>query len=65
MIIVSKKVAPLAVDRNRIKRLIREAVRNLALEDYQIKAVVKTNFADAKMSEVKTQIAKALFPSRE
>lgn len=57
---MSKKVAPLAVDRNRIKRLIREAVRQLALGDYQVKAIVKKNFADAKMTQVKDKIKELL-----
>lgn len=59
-IVVSKKVVPLAVDRNRIKRLIREAVRHLELENYQVKAIVKKNFADAKMTQVKDRIAALL-----
>ena len=59
-IVVSKKVAPLAVDRNRIKRLIREAVRHMELTNRQIKIVVKKNFADAKMTQVKDRIAALL-----
>lgn len=59
-IIVSKKVAPLAVSRNRIKRLIRESVAGLGVKDPALKVIVKNNFEDAKMPEVKKAIEAAV-----
>ena len=58
-IIVTKKVAPRAVDRNRIKRLIKEALRHLSFKD-GLKVIVKRNIAGAKEPEVQTKIAQLL-----
>lgn len=54
---VSKKVVPKAVDRNRIKRLVKEALRNLEIRSPHLKVLVKKNFADAKMTQVKDELA--------
>lgn len=62
VIVVSKKVAPRAVDRNRIKRLIKEAIRQIMTENYSLKIIVKKNVADAKMAEVANQLS-ALIPN--
>lgn len=50
-IVVSKKVAILAVDRNRIRRIIKEALRNLNLKQ-TLTIIVKRNIADKKTQEV-------------
>jgi len=59
-IVVSKKVAARAVDRNRIKRLIKEALRQIMTENYMLKIIVKNNVADAKMTQVKNQLSTLL-----
>lgn len=59
--VVSKKVALLATDRNRIKRLLRESVRHLPFPsgfDYMF--IAKTNLADRKEQEVESIVAKLL-----
>ena len=55
IVAVAKKVAPKAVDRNRIKRLIKEAMREVNLEG-TLKIIVKTNISDAKMAQVKVEL---------
>jgi ribonuclease P protein component len=60
VVVVSKKVAARAVDRNRIKRLIKEALRQIMVENYTLKIIVKKNFASAKMAEVKDELAALL-----
>jgi len=59
-IVVSKKVAPLAVDRNRVKRLIKEALRQMAMDSSSLKIIVKKNIADAKMAQVKDELTTML-----
>lgn len=59
--IVSKKVAPLAVARNRTKRLLREATRHLPVPggfDYTL--IVKTDFSKMKEQDVEKLVAKLL-----
>ena len=56
-IVITKKVAPRAVDRNRIKRLIRESVREVEDKlDGDIVVVVKKNFAGYKKEQVASKI---------
>ncbi len=59
VIVVSKKVAPKAVDRNRIKRLIKESLRSMDLGK-SLKIIVKKNVADAKMLQIKDELAALL-----
>lgn len=55
-IIISKKTARLAVDRNRIKRLISEALRNQQIFEGELVIKVKENLKGLKMPEVKQKI---------
>ena len=56
-IVITKKVAPRAVDRNRIKRLIRESAREVEGKlDGNIVMVVKKNFAGYKKEQVVSKI---------
>ena len=59
-IIISKKVAPKAVDRNRIKRIIKEALKTLhqKKEDFQI--IVRKNIAGQKSYDLKDKMQKLL-----
>jgi ribonuclease P protein component len=57
-IVISKKVAKLAVDRNRVKRLFREALKKFDFGQDQITVIVKNNIADYKMSQVKEELEK-------
>ena len=59
-VVVSKNVAKKAVDRNRIKRIIREAQRkvNLPVSNYTV--IVKKNIADLKTDQVKELLIKHL-----
>lgn len=59
-IVVSKKVAQKAVDRNRMKRLIKEALRSLDNTHPSLKVIVKKNFANAKMGQVRDYLATLL-----
>lgn len=51
MVVISKKVAPKAVDRNRIKRLFMEAARKIQLKG-ELVIIVKENIKDFKMHQV-------------
>lgn len=55
-IIVTKKIAPRAVDRNRIKRLLKEAFKKLASPEGQIKLIVKSNMSGLKLEDVYKKI---------
>ncbi len=57
-VVVSKKVAPKAVDRNRIKRLISEALRGQAIFKGELLVIVKKNIAPLKKDEVKDRLFK-------
>ena len=59
-IIVSKNVAKKAVDRNRIKRIIREAQRKINLPASNHTVIVKKNIADLKTDQVKELLIKHL-----
>ncbi len=61
-IIVSKKVAPKAVDRNRIKRLFKEALNNLGFSGY-VKIMVNNNIASLKEQQIRQKLEK-LFKSK-
>ncbi len=54
-IVVSKQTAKRAVDRNRIKRLIREAQRELKLPQNLV-IIVKKNIADLKKDQIKKEL---------
>lgn len=59
-IVVSKKVAKLAVDRNRIKRLFKEALRSLNYQDQDLAIIVRKNIAGHKMDQVKGALKKLI-----
>lgn len=59
-IVVSKKVAKLAVDRNRIKRLFKEALRSLNYQDQDLTIIVQKNIAGQKMDQVKGALKKLI-----
>jgi len=58
-VVVSKKVAPRAVDRNRIKRLFREAARKIQLTGEAV-IIVKKNLKDLKMHKVEKLLIEKL-----
>lgn len=58
-IVVSKKVAPRAVDRNRIRRLFQEALRGKTLEGEFI-FFVKRNLKDLKEQEINEKIQRVI-----
>jgi ribonuclease P protein component len=51
-IVVTKKIAPRAVDRNRIKRLLKEAFRRFTQLDGGVKIIVKSNLSGLKLDDV-------------
>lgn len=55
-ITVSKKVAPRAVDRNRIKRLVSEALHSQAVFGGELLVIVNKNIADLKKNEVQKRL---------
>lgn len=57
-IVVSKKVAKRAVDRNRIKRITKEALRGKTQEG--LKIIVRNNIANLKTQEVEQRLKKIL-----
>ncbi len=59
-IIVSKKVAPLAVDRNRIKRLLSEAIQKQNIVSGDLLVVVKKNISKHRQQEVKEKLERLL-----
>ena len=59
-VVISKKVAKRAVDRNRIKRIVKEALRGYHIGKEKLTIVVKKNIADLKMPEVKVKLKKLL-----
>ncbi len=50
--VISKKVAKKAVDRNRMRRLIKESLKEQIINS-KIVVVVKKNFADEKMESIR------------
>ncbi|MDO8487155.1 MAG: ribonuclease P protein component [Candidatus Curtissbacteria bacterium] len=59
VIVISKKVAKLAVDRNRIRRLFKEALRSLNFKG-QTTVIVKKNIAQYKKEQVQKALEKLL-----
>ncbi len=57
---VSKKVAMLAVDRNRIKRILFEVIKNQLIFKGDIIITVRKNLAVLKSSEIQTILEKQL-----
>lgn len=58
--IVSKKVAPKAVDRNRIRRLVAHAAKEIPKLEAHIIVIVKKNIADLNKNEVKAKLTRLL-----
>jgi len=58
-IVVTKKVAKRAVDRNRIKRILKEAVRSINLTG-EVKIIVKNNIAAYKENQAEEALARLL-----
>lgn len=54
--IVSKKVAPKAVDRNRIKRLVSQAMGEDQSFQAEVIVIVKKNIASLKKNQVKAKL---------
>lgn len=54
--IVSKKVAKLAVDRNRIKRIIIEAIGEISMLEGEYIVIAKNNIKEEKSTNIKTQL---------
>ena len=54
--VITKKIAPKAVDRNRIKRLVRQALANQTKIKVKAKVVVKKNVAPLKAAVVEKEI---------
>jgi ribonuclease P protein component len=55
-IVVSKKTAPKAVDRNRIKRLVATALKELKIDNLEMVITVRENIAGQKMNDVKKSL---------
>ena len=62
-IAVSKKVAGRAVDRNRIKRIIKEALRAIGRFDNPLTVIVKKNIAGLKSYQVTEKLKRTLLKS--
>ena len=60
VVTISKKIAQKAVDRNRIKRLILECLRQRNDLDNRFQIIVKKNISGLKMPEVKEKIEKLI-----
>lgn len=58
-VVVSKKVAKKAVDRNRIRRIIKEAVRQLNYRKGLV-IIVKNNIADLKTQEITRKLTQLI-----
>lgn len=59
VVVVSKAVAKKAVERNRIRRITKEALRELGYQDGLV-IIVKNNIASLKMPEVKKKLENVL-----
>jgi len=53
---ISKKVASRAVDRNRIKRIIKESTRSDKVFKGEVLVIVKKNLAHLKMPEIRVKL---------
>ncbi len=51
-IVVSKRVAKKSVDRNRIRRIFKEALKEIGAKEVQIKIIVRQNIAGTKSGEL-------------
>ena len=60
MVVVSKAVSKKAVERNRIRRIVKEAIRKLDLQEKKLKIIVKNNIASLKSYEVAEELKKLL-----
>lgn len=58
-IVVSKKIAKKAVERNRIKRIIRQALKNLNVQN-SLTIIVKKNLASLKSKEIQEKLSQLL-----
>lgn len=58
--IVSKKTAPKAVDRNRIKRVLAEVLKEHLKLGGELKVIVKKNIAGQKVAQVQAKMTKLL-----
>ncbi|MCR4324699.1 MAG: ribonuclease P protein component [Candidatus Curtissbacteria bacterium] len=52
-VVVSKKTAKKAVDRNRIRRITTEAIKELGLKNCELTVIVKNNISEQKTEKVK------------
>jgi len=60
-VVITKKVAKKAVDRNRIKRMIHEALKEQIVNlSSPIVIIVKSNLAQQKMPEIKNELENQL-----
>lgn len=59
-VVVTKKVAPRAVDRNRIKRLVFESLRKLDMIEGELVVVVKKNLAKLKTQEIQLKLKREI-----
>lgn len=57
IIAVSKGIVHKAVERNRIRRIISEAIRQLKIQEGELTVIVKKNIAAAKSTEVAAKIS--------
>jgi len=53
VVVVSKKIAKKATERNRIRRIIKEALRSVGFKDKSVAIIVKKNIANLKMDQIK------------
>ncbi|MBI3282998.1 ribonuclease P protein component [Candidatus Curtissbacteria bacterium] len=60
VIIVSTRVAKRSVDRNRIRRVTKEALRKMGQIDREIVVIVKNNIAGFKMQEVQKELERII-----
>ena len=59
-IVVSKKVAPKAVSRNRIKRIIKEALKKMNLPQNNFTIIVRNNVEGYKSQKVEEELKQLL-----
>lgn len=64
-IIVSKKVAPLAVDRNRIKRLLSEALQKQNSVFGDLLVVVRKNVSKLKEKQIEEKLGRLLLKLKD
>jgi len=53
VIVVSKKITKKATERNRIRRIIKEALASVGCKNKNVAVIVKRNIASLKMNQVK------------